>query len=239
MSLSDIFLHFPQPQCCAIFLKRQQRFLATMRLSGDEEETVYCANPGSMSGLLRSGSRALLWDSGNIKRKRRYTWKAVELDKIWIGTDTHMSNRVVEEIIKQKLIPALSSFNEILREHVIESGVRVDFLLRDEFNECLVEVKSASVVLDGIARYPDSKTPRGLKQLQALTRRLKDGQRVMVLFLVQRSDAKAFVVIDKFDPDYALAFKEALSAGLEVFGVSVTVSIEGFSSPKLLPYSTL
>lgn len=90
-----------------------------MRLSGDEKETIYFANPGSMNGLLRSGSRALLWDSRNIKRKRRYAWKAVELDKIWIGTDTHMSNRIMKEIIKQKLIPALSSFNEILREHVL------------------------------------------------------------------------------------------------------------------------
>lgn len=74
-------------------------------------------------------------------------------------------------------------------------------------NECLVEVKSASVVLDGIARYPDSKTTRGLKQLQALTRGLMDGHRIVLLFLVQRSDAKAFLVIDNFDPDYALAFK--------------------------------
>ena len=33
-----------------------------------------------------------------------------------------------------------------------------------------------------------------------------------------------------FDPDFALAFKDAASSSLKVFGVSVTVGIEGFSS---------
>ena len=75
-----------------------------MQFEGNREETVYCANPGSMTGLLVAGNRAVLWDSENLKRKRRYTWRAVEFQGNWVGTDTHLSNRIVEEIIKAKLL---------------------------------------------------------------------------------------------------------------------------------------
>ncbi len=207
-----------------------------MQFEGNREETVYCANPGSMTGLLVAGSRAVLWDSENLKRKRRYTWRAVEFQGNWVGTDTHLSNRIVEEIIKAKLLPEFESVAEILREQLIEEGVRVDFILKGSQGECLVEVKSASVVLEGVARYPDSKTPRGVKQLRALTRQVKSGRRVLLLFLSQRSDVNSFSVTKLFDPEYASAFDDAVLAGVEVIGVAVKVCPEGFSSPKILHY---
>jgi sugar fermentation stimulation protein A len=207
-----------------------------MNFSDGQEEFVYCANSGSMAGLLSVGKRAIIWDSGNLKRKRRFTWRAIQFEGQWVGTDTHLSNRIVEEIIINKLLPELATFNEIKREQSIEPGVRVDFILKSDYGDCLLEVKSAVVVQDGMARYPDSKTPRGVKQLQALTRRLKAGHRAIVVFLAQRADAQGFIVSDAFDPDYAKAFAEAVREGLEVMPIAVKVSREGFSLPKLLPY---
>ena len=236
MNNNKIFLRFPQPQRDAIFLKRSQRFLADMVFEGGEEATVYCPNPGAMTGLLTEGNRVVVWDSNDAKRRRRYTWRAIEFDGHWVGTDTHFSNRIVSKIIEQRLLPALASFTEVAHEKLIETGVRIDFILRHEKDDCLLEVKSASVALGGVARYPDSKTPRGVKQLQAFTRRLKCGQRVIVLFLVQRADVQSFIVTDAFDPAYAKAFAEAVAEGLEVMPVAVKVSPEGFSLPRLLPY---
>ena len=105
MSNPEIFLRFSSSHREVVFLARPQRFLATMQFDGVREETVYCANPGSMKGLLMSGNRAILWDSENLKRKRRYTWRAIEFEGNWVGTDTHLSNRIVEEIVKAKLLP--------------------------------------------------------------------------------------------------------------------------------------
>ena len=237
MSNPEIFLRFPSPHHEVVFLARPQRFLAKMQFDGVREETVYCANPGSMKGLLVSGNKAILWDSENLKRKRRYTWRAIEFEGNWVGTDTHLSNRIVEEIVRAKLLPDFETVTEILCEQVIEEGVRVDFVLKSDKGDCLVEVKSASIMLGGVARYPDSKTPRGVKQLGALTRQAKAGRRVLLLFLAQRADVSSFCVTDAFDPEYAKAFDEAVEAGVEVIGVAVTVSPEGFSSPIRLPYS--
>jgi sugar fermentation stimulation protein A len=238
MDSAKIFFHFPRPQRNAIFINRPQRFLARMIFEDGEEVTVYCANPGAMTGLLTEGQSAVVWDSENSQRSRRYTWRAIKFHNHWVGTDTHLSNRVVEEIIRQRLLPVFHEITTIEREKSIDSGVRIDFIVSNGIDECLIEVKSVSIVLDGTARFPDSKTPRGIKQLIALTRRVKEGQRAILLFLVQRADVRRFVVTDAYDPQYAKAFVDAVAAGLEVIPVAVKVTREGFSSPRLLPFGT-
>lgn len=236
MSDSEIFMAFPQPQREAIFLRRPQRFLAEMLLPDGTEETVYCANPGAMTGCLTSGKKALIWESSDLKRKRRFTWRAVEFEGIWIGTDTHLANRIVEQALRLKLVPGFESYNTLAREKFIEDGFRVDFMLSGSQGDCLVEVKSATVVENGVARYPDSSTPRGIKHLKSLERMATEGLRSVLIFLVQRDDAYSFVVSNSYDPAYAKAFENAVASGVEVMALAVSVSREGFNKPRLLPY---
>ena len=237
MSGKEIFMPFPQPQCEAVFLRRPQRFLAEMLFPEGAEEIVYCANPGSMTGCLTTGRNALLWDSPDLKRKRRYTWRAVEFEGHWIGTDTQLANRIVEEALRLQLVPGLETYNDVAREQLIEKGLRVDFIISGAQGTCLVEVKSATVVENGVARFPDSPTPRGVRHLNALKRKAKEGQRSVILYLVQRDDAHSFVVSNSHDPAYAKAFEDAIASGVEVLALAVSVCREGFSNPRLLPYA--
>lgn len=234
---SGVFMQFPQPQREAVFLRRPQRFLAEMSLPGGGEELVYCANSGAMTGCLTPGMAAILWDSAEPGRKLRYTWRAVEFEGGWIGTDTHLANRIVEEALKLQLVPGLESYCTLAREQLLEVGFRVDFLLTGPQGECLVEVKSATVVEDGVARFPDSVTPRGVKHLKALKSQALAGKRSVLLFLIQRADAGSFVVSNSHDPAYAEAFDEAVASGVEVIALSVAVSPAGFGVPKALPYA--
>jgi sugar fermentation stimulation protein A len=228
---------FPEPQCQAVFLARPQRFLAHMAFADGSKETVYCANPGSFKGCLQSGSDALLWDSEDSRRKRRYTWRAIRLGRIWVGTDTHLANRLVEELLRQGLLPCLSGYAVVRREQRLARGARADFLLQraDEF--CFLEVKSATVVEKGVARFPDSVTPRGVKQLKELTRKAREGHRAVLLFVVQRDDAKEFSISGHY-PAYSNALKKALARGVEVFACALKVSPRGFGEPRLLSLST-
>lgn len=228
---------FPQPQQDAIFQQRTQRFLALMELADGTKELVYCANPGAMASDLSSGARALIWESGDLKRKRRFTWRAVETEGLWIGTDTHLSNRIVEEALRLRLIPSLENYETIAREYNVEPGVRVDFLVSGSNGECLIEVKSCNIVENGVARYPDSATPRGVKQLKSLTLKASTGQRSILLFLVQRDDAQSFKVSTINDPAYAQAFVAAIAAGVEVIVVAVSVHPEGFGKPRVIPHN--
>lgn len=233
----DIFMAFPQPQCEAVFLRRPQRFLAEMSLPGGSEELAYCANSGAMTGCLIPGMAAMLWDSADPERKRRYTLRAVESEVGWIGTDTHLANRIVEEAFKLQLVPGLESYCTLAREQLLAVGFRVDFVLTGPKGECFVEVKSATVVENGVARFPDSATPRGVKHLKALKSQALAGKRSILLFLIQRADAHSFVVSNSHDPAYAHAFDEAVAAGVEVIALAVAVSPAGFGKPKTLPYA--
>lgn len=73
-------------------------------------------------------------------------------------------------------MPGLETYVTLAREQFVEDGFRVDFILSGPNGECLVEVKSATIVENGVARYPDSLTPRGVKQLKSLTRKSIEGQ---------------------------------------------------------------
>lgn len=234
---NEIFMAFPQPQREAIFLRRPQRFLAEMSLPEGTEELVYCANSGAMTGCLTPRMAAILWDSTDPERKRRYTWRAVEFEGGWIGTDTHLANRIVEEALRLKLVPGLESYCALAREQLLEAGFRVDFVLTGPQGDCLVEVKSATVVESGVARFPDSATPRGVKHLKALKSQALAGKRSVLLFLIQRADAHSFVVSNSHDPAYAEAFDEAVASGVEVIALAVAVSPAGFGIPKTLPYA--
>lgn len=226
---------FPLPQLKAIFLGRPQRFLAEVAFPDGTRTIAYCANPGSLKGCLQPGSPVLLWDSAEPKRKRQYTWRAIELAGVWIGTDTQLANRLVEEALVQRLIPGLDLYVKLEREKLIEIGHRVDFLLTETKGFCFVEVKSATVVDKGVARFPDSITPRGLKHLEGLTRKAEEGHRVVLLYLIQRGDVESFSVNDAHYPAYGIAFRNAVAAGVETIALSVKVSTKGFGRPKILP----
>lgn len=234
MSCDRLFMPFPEPQLNVTFIERPQRFLAKISFEDGTQTLAYCANPGSLRGCLQAGSAALLWDSQNSKRKRRYTLRAVKVDGIWVGTDTHLANRLVEEALRANLVPGLDGFKTIERERLVGEGYRVDFLLSGTEGLCFLEVKSATVVEKGVARFPDSITPRGLKHLECLTLKAKEGHRAVLLYLVQRDDVVSFNICDTYYSDYAVAFKKAVEAGVETLALSVPVSPKGFGMPRVL-----
>lgn len=235
MRLGKLLMLFPKPQIKATFLSRPQRFLAQMAFRDGTQTLAYCANPGSLNGCLRPGSAALLWDSKDAKRKRRYTWRAIKIDGVWVGTDTHLTNSLVEQALQHQLLSCLTGYEILESEFLLQPGLRFDFLLNGNKGTCFLEVKSATVVEKGIARFPDSVTPRGLKHLEGLTSKAAEGVRAVLLFVVQRGDVHSFTVSNLYHPAYARAFQKALAAGVEIFAFAVDVSPSGFSKPRMLP----
>jgi len=204
-----------------------------MALPDGTQTIAYCPNPGSLEGCLVRGSQALLWDSCNAKRKLRYTLRAVRVSNVWIGTDTHIANRIVESLILKRVISGLDCYDTIKREVKI-GGVKIDFMLTAGDSQCLVEVKSSTVACAGVARFPDSITVRGLRQLQELAILAAAGIPVTIIYLAQRSDVTSFTVTDEFYPEYAAAHKEAVGNGVKVIALAVRVHQKGFSSPEVL-----
>jgi sugar fermentation stimulation protein A len=232
--VKKVFIPFPEPRVTATFLGRRKRFLADMELADGRRIVAHCPNTGSMEGCLFPGHAALLWDSRNPQRKLRHTWKAIDAGGFWVGIDTGVPNRLVEQALRAGVVPDLSAFPVIRRERKMGPGSRVDLLLEDGDARCYVEVKNVTLVKAGVARFPDSVTARGLKHLKELTRRVRKGDRAVMFFVVQREDAREFEAAADIDPDYARELKKARRAGVEVFVLGTRVSPDGVEATGLL-----
>jgi len=228
------FIQFPEPLIEATFLKRYKRFLTDMKLTNGDIVVAHCPNTGSMKTCLQENAPALLWDANNPKRKLRYSFKAIKINKTWIGIDTLLPNKLAELAIAAGEIEELDGYELIEREKKMGQNSRVDLLLSNNKLKCYVEVKNVTMVENSVASFPDAITTRGQKHLVELMERVKEGHKAAMLFMIQRGDGKVFTSADAIDSEYAKLLKEAESCGVMLFAMSCKVSKMGVETNGLV-----
>jgi sugar fermentation stimulation protein A len=190
-------MRFSAPLIPARLVRRYKRFLADVTLPDGTETTVHVANPGSMLGLVEPGSRILLSRSTNVSRKMPLSWELVEVDfgsgPEWVGVNTGLPNRLVEEAIVSGKVPSLDGYPRLRREVKYGKASRVDFLLeRDDGPRCFVEVKNVHMMRQRRrAEFPDCVTARGAKHLDDLAAEVANGARAVMVYLVQIGSAES------------------------------------------------
>ena len=227
------------PMTKATAIKRYKRFLTDCTLETGEEITVHCPNSGRMTGCIEEGAPILISRSQNLKRKYAFTLELVQMPSSWICVNTLQANRVGAEVLEAGLIPELQGYQSCRREVTYPNcKSRVDVVLTDESGrECFVEIKSCTLVENGVAKFPDAPTVRGQKHLDDLMNLIPLGIRPVVLFLVLRNDAKSFEPAIDIDPKFASKLLQASKAGVEVLAYHVETSPNGLFLKKKLPIS--
>lgn len=197
------------------FVERPNRFLTLVDL---DNKVVPCflPNPGRMKELLTPGVEVFAKEANNPNRKTKYDLIGVIHKGELVSLDTRVPNKLVFEALKNKDIKEFSMYDFVKPEHKYGSS-RFDFLLSNSNEKCLLEVKSCSLVEDGVALFPDAPTLRGKRHLLELIEAKKKGYRTCVLFVVQRVNAHVFGPNDKTDPDFGEAFRKALKNGVEAY----------------------
>jgi sugar fermentation stimulation protein A len=117
-------------------------------------------------------------------------------------------------------------------------GSRVDlFLSRSNgWERCFVEVKNVTAaVSEGVALFPDAVSARGTKHLRELMGVVRAGDRAVLLFCVQRSDAREVRPADAIDPLYGRTLREAIAAGVEVLAYRARLSLSGIELRDRIP----
>jgi sugar fermentation stimulation protein A len=222
-------MYFNKTLIPATLIRRYKRFLVDVSLADGREVTAHVANPGSMLGMNTAGLRIWLEQNYDPKRKLKYSWKLAEKnDGTLIGVDTSLPNKIVAETLQNNAIPELQYAN-IKPEVKYGENSRVDFLLTQKGRRnCYLEVKSVTLLRqNALAEFPDSVTKRGAKHMAELANMAQQGQRAVLLYLVQRNDVKNFAVAGDIDPEYLCAFLNAKNAGVEVLCYGTRISNEG------------
>jgi sugar fermentation stimulation protein A len=219
-------LPFPGTCCRAQFIRRYKRFtVEALALDGPDAGRVVLAhtnNTGSMLGLLRPGSTALLSPAANPARKLGYTLEALELHGRFVGVNTMTPNRMLRRAFEARALPELAGY-ETYRAEAVTGDSRLDARLDGPGGTLWVECKNVTMVEDQVACFPDAVTERGQKHLRELMALAETGARVALFFLIQRTDGRCFGPADVVDPVYAELFYEALARGVEAWPVVARV----------------
>jgi len=210
---------FPLPLEDAVLIRRYKRFLADVRLSDGSVRTVHVANPGAMTGCAISGSRVLLSDSRDDRRKLRWSWELVKVGRCWVCVNTAVANRVVAHWLNSgRLYPGAGA----VRREPRSGDSRFAFPVGDDL---LIEVKSVTLRVDGVGAFPDAVTKRGLRHLERLAE-VRDREPIL-LYFVARSDVRVVRPADEIDPEYAAALRRAAAAGVEIRAIGARFDRRG------------
>lgn len=220
-------MKFEQPLQSATLLKRYKRFLADVVTPNGEEFTLHCANTGAMTGCATPGDTVWYSTSSNAKRKYPHSWELTQTQtNDWICVNTLRANGIIADAIEAGDIPELSEYEEIKREVKYgNENSRIDILLKSNHKvDCYIEVKSVTLLDNGIGYFPDAKTQRGQKHLRELTAIAKLGLRAVLFYAVPHTGITEVTVAKEIDPDYASLLKEAHDAGVEILCYRINIS---------------
>lgn len=218
-----------------ILIKRYKRFLADIELEDGSTVTVHCPNSGSMRGCADPGSPVRLSLSSNPGRKYPFTWEMVQVNGCWVGINTALPNHLVYEAIVNGSIPELTGYASIRPEVPYGDHSRIDLLLGRPSGRCFVEVKNVTLAADDRALFPDAVTTRGQKHLNELMRVVREGDRGIIFFTVQREDTLSVSPADNIDPEYGRLLRLAVSRGVEALAYQAVVTPAEIILTKRLP----
>lgn len=237
-------MKFPSPLIRGRLVKRYKRFLADVVLDDGRAITCTCPNTGSMLGLTEPGSIVWLSESDSPTRKYRFTWQMIENGisgtPALVGINTQHPNKLVTEAIEAGRIAPLKGYASLKREQKYGANSRIDILLEDDNKgRAFVEIKNVHLMRSpGHAEFPDSITERGAKHLRELAQMVQQGHRAVMLYLVQRADARRFTIAADIDPAYATAFKAATEAGVEALAYRCRLSASEIVLDAKIPIKT-
>lgn len=215
----------------ARFLSRPNRFVARVEAEG-EELVCHVKNTGRCRELLVPGATVWLEESPNPSRKTKFDLVAVEKGDRLINMDAQAPNKVFGEWA------AAGGFREgltLLRPETTYGSSRFDFYWESSKSRGFVEVKGVTLEEDGIVRFPDAPTLRGVKHLDELVKARKAGYEAAVCFVIQMEDVRWFAPNDETHPEFGQALRRAAQAGVEILAMDCAVTPQSLTIGKSVP----
>jgi len=224
-------MNFENKLIQGIFIKRYKRFFVDVKVN-NQIITAHCPNTGSMLGLLNEGNRVWISKSNNPNRKLKYTLEIIEDNKSKVGVNTHLTNKIVLDALKNNLIKEFNNILEIKPETKFGNNTRFDFFINKK-DRAFIEIKNVTLSrIKKLAEFPDAVTVRGLKHINELIKASKKNYKIFILYLVQREDCKNFTIAKDIDPSYASALKKAVKNKLNVLCYDCKFSSKGIKLNK-------
>jgi sugar fermentation stimulation protein A len=210
--------------CPGTFLSRPNRFIAHVEVAG-ETQVCHVKNTGRCRELLIPGGRVYLVESKNPARKTKYDLVAVEKETPngtrLINMDAQAPNHVFAEWAQAgNFRPGLTVF----RPETKYGNSRFDFYWETTEKRGFLEVKGVTLEENGVVRFPDAPTERGVKHLEELIAAKSAGYEAAVCFIIQMESVLRMEPNDSTHPAFGAALRRAASKGVEVLALDCHVT---------------
>ena len=111
---------------------------------------------------------------------------------------------------------------------------RFDFYLEQGEHRLFLEVKGVTLEEDGVARFPDAPTERGVKHVEELIHCMEDGYEAGILFVIQMKGIRYLEPNDRTHPAFGEALRRAEKAGVQVLAVDCQVTPESIRADQMV-----
>lgn len=218
----------------AVFLARPNRFIAEVLIEG-EKERVHVKNTGRCRELLTPGAKVFLAPANDPNRKTRYDLVAVEKVRenappLLINMDSQVVNAAAEEWLK-----TVCSAATVIRREVTFGASRFDFFIEDGSRRGFLEVKGVTLEKNGVARFPDAPTERGVKHLNELCAARAAGYEAAVLFVIQMKEIARFEPNDATHAAFGDALRRAAKCGVRILAMDCAVTPDSITIDSPIP----
>ncbi|MGN0132739.1 MAG: DNA/RNA nuclease SfsA [Lachnospiraceae bacterium] len=203
------------------FVERPNRFIAYVDIDG-RREICHVKNTGRCKELLVPGATVYLTKADNPDRKTAYDLIGVRKGERMINLDSQLPNAAAYEWISKHK----KEWNiEQLKREVKYGNSRFDLWgKKTDGKEFFIEVKGVTLEEDGVVRFPDAPTERGIKHVEELAECVGEGYGAAILFVIQMDGVRWFEPNMVTHPAFGEALKKAEKAGVLVRAVCCGVA---------------
>ncbi len=213
------------------FLERPNRFIAYIEING-VQETVHVKNTGRCAELLVPGAEVYVQKTDNPERKTQWDLIGVKKGRRLVNMDSQIPNRVVEEWLRAgNLFPQA----DLIKPEKTYKQSRFDFYIEEGERKIFMEVKGVTLEQEGIVKFPDAPTERGVKHIQELCEAVREGYEAYILFVIQMDKVKYFTPNMKTHPAFGEALVKAQEAGVQILAYDCQVKKDQICMGKVVP----
>ena len=213
------------------FIERPNRFIAYVEIAG-QKETVHVKNTGRCAELLQPGATVYVQKADNPERKTQWDLIGVKKGKRMINMDSQIPNKVVEEWIRKgNLFPDAT----LIKPETTYKQSRFDLYIEEDNRKIFIEVKGVTLEHDGVVKFPDAPTERGIKHLNELCEAVKDGYEAYVFFVIQMKGLKYFTPNMKTHAAFGEALRNAKEQGVHILAYDCRVTKDSIEIEKEVP----
>lgn len=239
------------------FLSRPNRFIAHVKIEG-KEVVCHVKNTGRCRELLIPGVRVVLEyhpKAALTGRKTEYDIIAVYKKNLLINMDSQAPNKAAWEWIQTCPRAVFGDYGGIenLRREVTYGDSRFDlaFTLTPGGNgagafkeggitagppiQAFMEVKGVTLEEEGMVRFPDAPTQRGVKHLEGLVKARREGCASYVLFVIQMEGVRGFSPNDATHAAFGQALRTASGAGVTILAWDCVVTPDSMAINAPVP----